>query len=100
MSSICCRKANSKQAFADYARLGERRRDRIRKDSGDPRFAWIDAILSSPAALKPEKMADAILALDRAMDDLRSGANPEAVIAGVTSHMKALRSVPEGARTY
>ena len=84
-----------KQAFADYARLGERRRDRIRKDSGDRRFVWIDAILSSPAALKPEKMADAILALDRAMDDLRSGANPEAVIAGVTSHMKALRSVPE-----
>ena len=78
-----------------YAGLNTSQRERVRTRIQNPHLTWMETAPAAPGAVKPLKLARAVLALGQYTDMLHSGADPQQVIAQLRIHEKILQHIPQ-----
>lgn len=81
---------NPEAAFLHFSGLDVEQRRQILDVIDDERFRWLEEIFSAEARVKPQKAADAVLALGRAKKVLKKGEQPEPAIEEINLHYKVL----------
>lgn len=86
---------DKRKAFLQYINLNAQQRRRINDTIHDPHWAWLEQVLSTQTATKPEKLVEAVLVLGRSKEALQEEKEPERIMAEMEPYGKVLQSVPE-----
>jgi hypothetical protein len=82
-----------RKALLGFTGLDQRQQEIIVARIPDPHFKWIEQIISSKGTVKPDKMVQAVLILERCEKALSKGDDPQHIVTELKKHSKALQSV-------